>query len=93
MSVASVNFLRQSEEDLEVASGSAQFRPNDADSLLADARELRWIARDRRPLHEALVAGGVEGCGAVEDAAVVPDDQVAQVNEVTSRLPPKLKRG
>lgn len=77
MAVASVNFLRQSKENPAVASGSAQFSPNDADSLLADAREFRWIAADRRPLHEALVAGGVEGCGAVEDAAVVPDDQVA----------------
>lgn len=38
--------------------------------------ELPRIPRHGRALHEALVAGGVVGRRAVEDAAVVPDDEV-----------------
>src|SRR6267142_1726120 len=43
----------------------------------AGTRELCRIPTHRRPLHQALVARRVEGCRAVEDAAVVPDDEVA----------------
>src|SRR6266540_4159461 len=39
--------------------------------------ELRRVAGDGRALHQALVACAVEGRRAVEDAAIVPDDQVA----------------
>src|SRR5712691_9005486 len=45
--------------------------------LGAGPRQLGRIAGDGGPLHEPLVAGGVVGGGAVEDAAVVPHDQVA----------------
>lgn len=45
--------------------------------LRAGPRELPGIARHRGPLHEALVPRRVIAGGAVEDTAVVPDDQVA----------------
>src|SRR5688572_8045148 len=43
---------------------------------LADGR-LPRVARHGRPLHEAVVAGGVERRRPMQHAAVVPDDQVA----------------
>src|SRR4030095_8567707 len=41
---------------------------------LAGQRGLRRIARYRGPLHEPLVARGIERRRAMEDAAVVPHD-------------------